>query len=384
MWGQFYNPVPSGVITVHIGEIQQAWGIRITGVDTTAQIDATSAVTYSENFVGIETRNFSPLTPGWVSFLALAIAYSQTIVLSPSWPPGQYGIANCLGEAGDGPSPLLSTDEDYEYWRYTFKYRAGKHLWHGLGAWKGYEVWELPETIDQTVQVIGGTEAIPKAYDLDCILITIRGLGGTAIGDPGGDGPDNNAKNSWIDPWGFYHIPGRNASGIAYRRYNQPTGSAVLNSQVTTTASDADPGVIRDALGRLWLVFERSGDTLLTYSHDDGATWTTPTTVLSGCKHPVIAIQPPTNGGGGIVIAGFHTATSTLKGVYQAPGATAPGSEQTFKDEAGANISPTEDTFDLVAEYGSAGRWMLVFQRGGAIVRYQCWDETTLTFRQVT
>ena len=199
---------------------------------------------------------------------------------------------------------------------------------------------------------------------------------------PGTNGQPTKNTRAWIDREGLHHVIGVNATGVAYFRTDTAAGSIRVRAQITSTATDKDPALIRDLSGqvaRLWAVFSRGGDTYRLYGTDDGETWSSPVSVIAGGTHPNIAIQPRT---GAVMIAAY--VAGVIKGVVQYPGDSSPSSSVTFKDDAGANLAPGDDTFGLVAEYGSVDRWLLTITKGGAIHRYQSWDETGMTWIEIT
>lgn len=202
----------------------------------------------------------------------------------------------------------------------------------------------------------------------------------------GDDGDDPNDDAPGTGPWcladrdGAFHIAQATAGGIRYRRTDHYTGAIVKSVLVTATATDSRPRMVRLPYSpqRLVLVFERGGAIYRTESYDDGATWTTPVSVLASCTKPTISIHP----NGTLLIAG-KTAAHKLQGVTQTPGETAVSATFTMQNDAAADLVFADDVFHIAGEAQGPGRWQLVAQTGGNIVRYQSWDDCR-TWKLVT
>src|SRR5215831_6474650 len=94
------------------------------------------------------------------------------------------------------------------------------------------------------------------------------------------------------DRIGFYWEAGEmTGGGISVQRSDTSTPPFTIQVVVpTTTTGDSEPQIAFDAIDRAHLVFTRhnGGDNvLLTFSDDDGVTWSDPAVLFSNAKHPV-------------------------------------------------------------------------------------------------
>lgn len=204
---------------------------------------------------------------------------------------------------------------------------------------------------------------------------------------PGGCGTAGTSPPTTLNlatgPWclqsreGWYH-EAYISSGIRYRRSDFPTPPFAINGRISSNTSDAEPRMV-EVGRRLILLFTRpSGTTPNVYrstSDDDGATWSPPTLMFPGCKHPTLNVHPKSNR---TLYAAFRTTSGSrgqLKGMLQESGDPNPSTEFALQKTGGAPLLVDDDTFHFAPATEGPRRWTLVAKDGGNIVRYYSADD---------
>lgn len=205
----------------------------------------------------------------------------------------------------------------------------------------------------------------------------------------GGGNPSNLQ-----DALGQYHRVWIVSGAVAYRRADVirpgPGGAFDQSTSLGAPAGavDAHPRIVREPWGRLLLVFQRApgagvppaaSDVLLTYSDDDGETWSTPTVAIPGGSKPRIRV-----GLDGTILTAALVG-SNLKVTRQDPGELSPTAPYTVVDHLGAALSLADDTFDLDQGRSGDAPWLLVAVKSGgtAPTEFQSWDEMQ-TVKEIT
>lgn len=80
-------------------------------------------------------------------------------------------------------------------------------------------------------------------------------------------------------------------NGIVYRRSDFSTPPFAITTQVTTVAGHIEPVVAVTPDLRAHVLYTTGSNVYYTTSDDDGATWSPPTIMISGGKHPAIAVK---------------------------------------------------------------------------------------------
>ena len=160
--------------------------------------------------------------------------------------------------------------------------------------------------------------------------------------------PTNAA--TWM---GFYHrATVVDSGGIESRRVRYPVPKAGptfdVTVQVTTDATDKHPQVNYDPYrDRVTLVWGRGDDTYYSETYDEGKTWSTPVSMITGGHYPRIAsndlgtvyaalVYNSGSSGPGTIKAKFRGRDDVLSSLF------------TFKDSTGTDIAVADDSFDLV------------------------------------
>jgi hypothetical protein len=375
VFGRFYaGPFTDKHIRIVGASYANGFGLGFAGatIGSSAPVDQVSGVTHAGAAYPDEI-DFDPITPSGMPFYGLALVGAERAI--SGWtiftqfqnvPPFQWSIRGAhLGNQSSigGTNQLTSVQwNDFffnknGYMQYGLS-SSGRGFGGPLGS--GTPPWLLGNVLTAYVACFNTVAA-----DFDLILLNILGAGYSG----GGGGGDPNAGAGtgpwcWADRDGAFHIAKATAAGIVYLRTDYFTGGIVSTAAVTLTATDLRPRMVRLPYSpqRLVLVFERGGAIYRSDSFDDGATWTTPASVLASCTKPTISIHP----NGTLLIAG-KTAAHKLQGMTQAPGETSLSAAFTFQDSAGADLVFADDVFHLVGEATGPGRWLLVTQSGGNI-----------------
>jgi len=185
-------------------------------------------------------------------------------------------------------------------------------------------------------------------------------------------------------PWclqtreGWYH-EAYVSTGIRYRRSDFPTPPFAVNGRISSNTNDAEPRMALRLGKQLVLLFTRpTGDVPAVYrstSDDDGATWSTPTLMFAGCKHPTLNVHPRSQRTLHGALKVTTTGRGNLYGSIQESGDASPGTEFKLVKTGGGAITVDDDTFHFAPAAESALRWTLVALDGGAIVRYYSTDD---------
>lgn len=122
-------------------------------------------------------------------------------------------------------------------------------------------------------------------------------------------------------------------------------------TQVNTGNNSADPRLIQDGRGRLYLTYRKATNVVYQTSDDDGRTWNESVTLAMASKHP-----HPVEGDGDIAAIWFDS--GHLAGVYKGKGDADFSSPFTFVDDTGTEITVVDDTFGVAFGKDGPGRWV--------------------------
>jgi len=228
----------------------------------------------------------------------------------------------------------------------------------------------------------------PSTPPLATFTIKQLAAGGVPPEPPAGGGNQNEfpamSDSPWnfAEQWGFYMQVERGSGGtdegcIFFRRAdnNGPFYGFEAGSKVTTGGTDKRPRGVYDPIYRRTLVvWERGSSIWIDQSDDDGNTWGKNAMALSdldGGTHPTPgqAIDHT------LVIACFYQGPAPsvgaplppaqLKAVSKGPGEQEFSTAYTFKNDAGQDLTPKDDSFHLIMPQNGSALWMLVFMAAG-------------------
>jgi len=198
-----------------------------------------------------------------------------------------------------------------------------------VGFWRTmfYDVNEKPKVKGLRWPLEGGSPAVPSyAYPNSGVTIgRIKEMAynhfaaSIRIGTPG------VSNLGAVD--GVYHMAGLsydsdgNPNGLAYWRSQAdcPGNWDVTGAPITSNDADENPSLMYDSRGRLYCLFDRQEvGSCLSWSDDDGLTWSDAVTTITNGTHSAIA----TGHDGSIVIMayvddGTGADTGTLQGFWQ-------------------------------------------------------------------
>lgn len=286
---------------------------------------------------------------------------------------------------------LVPTGSTYKLktWSYAYESRlyatAGGtplHLFDGTTQWTAVDpVWPHGWTVTKHAHAVDGSESAASLTFDGRELATARAWHGYFC-VPDQTAVSGSSPWNWEDSLGRYHRVQVNSTGVEYRGvdWTRPYPGFDRVVQVTSTATDASPRIYQDLhLGRLWVLFTRSGDTYSTYSDDYGRTWSTPSVALTTCKYGTGNCDPWT---GCVVIAGARYVSGSSGPVYivakkQTAGDSSLGSEFKFKDSTATDIQFADDTFHIFPAADASGRWVLVAKASGSsdVSEYESFDQ---------
>jgi len=171
------------------------------------------------------------------------------------------------------------------------------------------------------------------------------------------------------DRVGGYHRADVSAAGaIRYHRSDLSLPPFAIEVDATTGTADSEPRMSMSGIDRILLLFSRDPDVMLTWSDDDGATWSDPMALFTGGKHPANA---PTDIGTVI-----HAAL--VGGQIQAKEEFAPeqwSAPWTFVDASGTALAIDDDSFSFTLAKEGAARHVLVATAGGNVSEWVSADD---------
>ncbi len=171
-------------------------------------------------------------------------------------------------------------------------------------------------------------------------------------------------------PIGHYHVAD-DLSGIRYRRAEDTVPPFTLDVAVTADTTDRSPRMVRDADGRIILLWLRGTDCYQALSDDEGETWSTATIIHMATTQVTIAKDRTT----GMILRGYLVSNELIV-TRQYPGEAAesadipamlhPGPVALELDDAGFHFSHAPE---------GPGRWLLAGVVSGAAANFASADD---------
>lgn len=258
---------------------------------------------------------------------------------------------------------------------------------------------------NDSLHTINGTafdDALEGLWQSFRIYSTGRGDGesGTVGGSSSATGPSLGNLNGVAyyadtsthtgNPWilaarrGGYHLAYAR-DGAIYYKTSQTPGKPTFGSEiaVTTGTTDSEPRMVDTGRqGRIYIIFTRGSDVYYTSSDGDGesGTWSTPTLLFSGLKHPTIAYDARN---GMLWLGAYEASTGKIQVSVIQPIGASPTTAAYAQNDSGTDLSGfDDDTFHVAPAYEGGGRWQLIAMKSGSATVWQSVDDG-LSFTQV-